>query len=198
MGSKKTDNQKNDIESKTTDSMQLIENAKYSYDQVNGWINNADNKVSVSCGVFTGVFGVISFLAERFTGSTIINECWHCVHRGSFILSFIALGISIFAYVLAINPNLGSNEMKSEDGQPSKKYPIYFGDISDIKNGAEYITVIKSASNNDFLNELLFETYHNSGICARKMQRYRFGLWSSCASVVFAVLSCVAKFLMYR
>ena len=40
-----------------------LERSKYIYEQVNGWIENADNKVSVSCGIFTGVFSVITFLA---------------------------------------------------------------------------------------------------------------------------------------
>ena len=47
---------------KTTDD--AVEQAKYCYDLVNNWIGNADNKVSVSCVVFTGGFGVITFLSE--------------------------------------------------------------------------------------------------------------------------------------
>ena len=42
------------------------ERAEYVYEQVNHWIENADSKVGVSCGVFSGVFGVVTFLTEQY------------------------------------------------------------------------------------------------------------------------------------
>ena len=52
----------------------VLERSKYLYEQVNKWIENSDNKVSVSCGIFTGVFGVITILSERTTVAEISNE----------------------------------------------------------------------------------------------------------------------------
>lgn len=45
------------------------------YSQVNSWIENADNKVSVSCGILTGVFAIITFLAEKVTRGVTIPYC---------------------------------------------------------------------------------------------------------------------------
>ena len=56
------------------------ERNKYVYELVNNWIGNADNKVSVSCGIFSGVFVVISFLRENYIKipkDAIISSCWN-------------------------------------------------------------------------------------------------------------------------
>jgi hypothetical protein len=174
----------------------VVERSMYVFDQVNSWIQNADNKVSISCGIFTGVFGVITFLAEKVTAptaKTTINECCRGVYRTSFILSLILMGLSILLYVMAINPNIKSNKAPTV----KKKMRIFFCDIADINLG-EYKKLMNNASDDDFCEELLNEVHFNSKICTRKMQRYRKGLWLSFAAVVMAGLSWAAHFLMYR
>lgn len=42
-----------------------IERNKFLYQLVNGWIGNADNKVSIFCGVFTVIFGILTFLSDQ-------------------------------------------------------------------------------------------------------------------------------------
>lgn len=116
----------------------IIEQSKFVYEIINGWIENADNKVNVSCIIFTGVFGVVTFLSERTSGTSINNECWYCLYWVSFIISLILLIISILAYVFAINPNLGSGGKTDEIGKAEKKFPIYFGDIANIKKSEDY------------------------------------------------------------
>ena len=109
-----------------------IERSKYVYEQVNGWIENADNKVSVSCGIFTGAFGVFTFLAERYVkapDNPVINECWHAIYQWSFILSLLVMAVAVFFYAKAIIPNLkSSGKIKATQ----KKYPLYYGDIHSL------------------------------------------------------------------
>ena len=173
----------------------MPDRCKYVFDQVNSWIANADNKVSVSCGIFTGVFGVITFLAERIkepTAAKTISECWQWIYRSSFVLSLILMGLSILHYVLAINPNIKSNEAEKK-----KKAPIFYGDIGKLRN-CQFKEAMLRASDEDFCDELLNEAHFNSGICTRKMKKYRNGLWLSFAAVGMAVISWAAHFLMYR
>ena len=173
----------------------MLDRGKYAFDQVNPWIFNADNKVSISCGIFTGVFGVITFLAERSkepTEMTTINECCQSIYMVSFVLSLVIMSISILFYVLAINPNIASNEPRTK-----KKVPIFYGDIEKFCN-CQYKKAILNASDKDFLDEILNETHLNSVICTRKMRMYKMGLWSSFAAVGMAAISWIAHFLMYK
>lgn len=188
MGGEKR-NQKNE-----QNNADMLERCKYVFDQINSWISNADNKVSISCGIFTGVFGVITYLAERIkepTEVTNINECWQSIYIVSFVFSLIILGISIFFYVLAINPNITSNEPRIK-----KKVPIFYGDIEKFCN-CEYKEAILKASEKDFIDEILNETHLNSVICTRKMRMYKIGLWLSFTAVGMAAISWIAHFLMY-
>ena len=89
-----------------------LERCKFVYEQVNSWIGNADNKVSVSCGIFSGVFGVITFLSERITVQKTVNECWRAIYHWTFGISLVLMFFSILYYVLAINPNLGKSGEK--------------------------------------------------------------------------------------
>lgn len=173
------------------------ERNKYVYELVNNWIENADNKVSVSCGIFSGVFVVISFLRENYIKipkDAIISSCWNWIYKISFILSFILLIASIYYYVRAIIPNLGSNCNEPE----KKKYPIYYGDIRKIDEQKYLELMMNEGTEDDFNAELIKEIYINSGICLKKMERYKTGVILSFAAIVAAVVSLGAHFLMYR
>ena len=52
----------------------LFSRSQYSLDLVNSWINGADTKVSISCGIFSVVIAVIVFLADRNLSSYIIGQ----------------------------------------------------------------------------------------------------------------------------
>lgn len=176
------------------DKIDMLDRCKYTFDQVNSWISNAESKVSISCGIFTGIFGVITFLAERIkepTATTTINKCWQCIYGVTFILGLVIMGISILFYVLAINPNIKSNETGI------KKVPLFYGDINKLCN-CQYKEAILNASEKDFFDEILNEAHFNSAICTRKMRMYKRGLWLSFAAVGMAAISWIAHFLMYN
>ncbi len=100
--------QKRDLE----DNGCKLERSKYVYELVNSWIENADNKVGISCGIFTGVFGVFAFLSGRIVPTSLVNEFWKVAYRWSFAISLVTMLVSILFYVLAINPNLGKSGKK--------------------------------------------------------------------------------------
>jgi dipeptide/tripeptide permease len=172
-----------------------MERSKYIYEQVNTWIENADNKVSVSCGIFTGVFGVITFLSERLSAQGTVNECWRTVYHWCFGISLVLMLASILFYVLAINPNLGKSGKKKNGTIPKKKCPIFYGDIAELSL-ADYKKTMNQATEEDFINELQAEVHFNSGICTEKMKKYRIGLWLSFAAIIFALGSWAARYLM--
>lgn len=170
--------------------------SKYVYDMVNGWIENADNKVSISCGVFGIVYGVLSFLAERITGETVNRECLKTTSVYCFIASGIVFGVSVFFYVLAINPNL-FYKGKQHNKKGQKHYPVFYGDIAGMELD-QYIKTVNKADSSCFIDEIQRETHINSCICLRKMKRYRIGLWTSFGAIVLAVISLATRYFMFH
>ena len=173
-----------------------LERSKYVYDLVNGWIENADNKVSVSCGMFSVVFGILSFLSDHYLNMTdmpVVNESWHCIYKWSFIVSLLVMAVAVFFYARAITPNLKSSGEK----RIPKKYPIYYGDISSLRL-TEYRERIIKGDDNDFNEELIREIHTNSQICTRKMKQYKLGIILSVIAIGFAFISLISRFLMYK
>ena len=168
-----------------------LEHIKYVYDLVNGWIENADNKVSISCGLFVGVFGVVTFLAERFPNNPVVDDCWKCLFKVSFVLGLIAMGFSVYFYAMAIIPNLKST---STQNASKKKYPVFYGDINTYEL-IEYQELMKKGNDKEFNDEIVCETWYNSRVCMKKMLRYRRGVISSLIAIAFAFLSLLAHIL---
>ena len=174
-----------------------IDCIRYIYEQINNWIENADNKVSVSCAIFSGVFGVITFLAERFIKipqNPVINELWKCIYKGSFVVSLLFMAIAILFYAMAIKPNLKSSGNKKAE---EKSFPIFYGDIQAL-NFDTFKKRMEKGTNKEFMDELILESWHNSRICMKKMQRFKWGVILSIIAIGSAFLSSVAHFMMYR
>lgn len=174
-----------------------LERNKYVYEQVNGWIENADNKVSVSCGIFTGAFGVITYLAERYIivpDNPVINECWKTIYGVSFGLSLFVMVLAVFFYALSIIPNLkSSGKMKPT----RKKYPIFYGDIHSLQQ-EDYQRLMEKGTDKDFNDELVLESWHNSGICLKKMKWYKAGVITSMIAIALALFTFGAHLLAYQ
>ena len=181
------------------DNKEKLEQAKYGYDQVNAWIANADNKVSISCGIFTGVFGVINFLADKYVKipkDPVINKCWQHVYWFSLVISIALMGFALLYYVLAVNPKLASNSKKKQEVM-DKKYPIYYGDICKLEM-KQYIARIDKASDENLIEEIRRDTWYNAGICLEKMKKYKIALWLSFAGIAFSITAWGAHCLMYH
>lgn len=187
---------KDNLPTQETELSDKIDQSKYVYDLVNGWIENADNKVSISCGVFGIVYGVLIFLAERITGGTVSKECLKTAFIYCSIASGIVFGVSVFFYMLAINPYLFyMGKQQNKKGQ--KHYPVFYGDIARMELD-QYITTVNIADSSCFIDEIQRETHINSNICLRKMKRYRIGLWTSFGAIVLAVISLATRYFMFH
>ena len=173
----------------------VIERGKYVYDLINGWIENADNKVSISCAVLTGVFGIITFLAERFKVAQelpVTSEVWNCIYKVSFTSSLTLISLAILYYIKAIIPNLKSNNKNPSE----KRFPIYYGDIQELAI-EDYMGIMKKSTDEDFAEELFNESWYNSRICMSKMRNYRRGVILSGIAIGLSIISLVAGVMMH-
>lgn len=172
-----------------------IEQQKYIYGLINGWIENADAKVSISCAVFTGVFGVITFLAEYFVKDAFVSsggDCRSCIRTACLVASVVTILLATVCYAKAIIPNLNSNDVI---GQVNKKYPIFYGDISSIKL-EDYQEKMREGKDQDIADELVLEIWYNSKICINKMVWYKRGVQCSLVAIAFATLSLLEGYIM--
>lgn len=169
------------------------------FETVNSWINNADNKVSVSCGVFTGAYGIISFLAESYLKSSsscsnkCLNDCMEVIVHILFALGLIFLAVSLFFFARAIIPNLTSDIKRTEATQ--KRYPIFYGDIA-LLNRTEFSTLMQKTSLKDYNEELLIEIHINSQICSKKMKLYKHGVICSLIAVFCALITLAIRYII--
>ena len=172
-----------------------IESNKYTLELVNGWINNADTKISIACGISSVVLAVIAFGAENILGDLAKNNGLNGYVMPLFVLAFfvacITFLVSLWDYFLALNPSLISS--KSEIEKP--KYSIFYKDISKFSNVDAYMECMEEVTEVDFNRELMREIYINSDICTKKMQRFKTGMWYSVISIIAAVVACVLFYL---
>lgn len=165
------------------------------YEQVNHWIENADSKVGVSCGVFSGVFGVVTFLTEQYVKTpenSVIQQCWESVYRTCFIVSLFVMVVAVLFYASAIIPSL-----KKIGKSKKKRYPIFYGDIAALDVCA-YKRLMTKGNDETYRTELIVETWVNSRICLKKMKRYRLGVILSLIAIVTAFVSLGAHYMMYQ
>lgn len=168
------------------------------YELVNKWIENADNKVSIICGLFSAVFGVITFLAERVNGEKIIHNCMASAHRICFFLSLLLMGVSILFYVLSLNPKLVStNAKKPKRDKRCTQCPVFFGDIAAL-GFEEYRHTFNHTSQAGYIKEIQKEIHINSIICTKKMLFYKWGLWVSFSAILLSGASLAFRFFMFH
>jgi len=172
-----------------------IESNKYTLELINSWINNADTKISIACGISSVVLAAIAFGAENILGDLAKNNGLNGYVTPLFGLAFavacVTFFISLWYYFLALNPSLISS--KSEIEKP--KYSIFYKDISKFTNVDAYMECMKDVTEEEFNQELMREIYINSGICTKKMQRFKTGMWCSVISIFAALSACVLFYL---
>lgn len=171
-----------------------IENNKYVLEQINSWINNADSKVGMACGITSVVMAVIAIIAESILGemdTKNLNLGAMSLFYLFLIVASVTFVISLSFYFLAINPSLISGQSDIE----GPKYSIFFKDIAKFQGADALMESYKEASLEDFNKELIREIYMNSGICTDKMKYFKKGMWISVIAVFSAILSCVLFYL---
>ncbi len=173
-----------------------VERAKYVYDQVNGWIGNADNKVSVSCGVFTGAFGVITFLGEAYVRVldqvAVVNTGMSTLHTFALGGALVLMAMALVFYAKALRPDHTS----AKKAKGSAKFPIFYGDIAGMELDL-FERTLCGADDKVFVRELAAEIHTNSRICKAKMENLARALGFSFCSILMALVSLYAKIHMY-
>lgn len=184
-----------DVDNSSDNKTASTERAEYVYEQVNHWIENADSKVGIACGVFSGVFGVVTFLTEQYVKTPenpVIQPCWESVYRTSFKVSLFVMAVAVLFYAFAIIPSL-----KKSGKSKKKTYPIFYGDIAALDVCA-YKRLMTKGNDQTYRTELIVETWVNSGICLKKMKRYRLGVILSFIAIAAAFVSLWAHYMMYQ
>lgn len=168
-----------------------IDNNKYTLDSVNSWIGNVDQKINISCGISSLVVATIgigagNILIKMAEGANLNNSIMVYFY-GVLVIFLFTFLTSLWFYFWALNPTLTSGKSKIEKA----KYSIFYKDISNFANVDDYMESVEKATEEDFNKELLREVYINSGICTRKMNRFKIGMWLSVVAVFSAVLACI-------
>ena len=171
-----------------------IEKNEYALDLINSWINNADTKISISCGLSTFVLAVIVFEIENFLSKLDTAggfDC--CILNGAKFVAIIASILFLCAlwfHFGALNPNL-----TSPSPQTDKKNGLFFCDISRFESVIGYINYTRSRSDERFNEELLEEIFVNSRICTKKMNRFKIGMWLSLGAILFVIFAGILYYL---
>ncbi len=173
----------------------LLSNQKYAYDLVNSWISNVESKITVATSVTLGLFSVITYLSEKcnmghYSYPSLFVNVLQYIYSACLILGFVFLVFSICMYFFAINPNLKSNNKNS-----LKKYPIYFGDI-EKQDLNKYKNNIVNSTDKDTLDELIDETHFNACLCLRKMKKFKIGFVFSFVSVLLAIIGLIISYVL--
>ena len=178
----------------------LMERSKYSLDLINTWITSADSKISTSCGIVS-VVAVLVFVAENILSkidrANGAIEPWKTLFIITAAGSVITFILSLFFHLLALSPKFFAGK-NTGDQSKNKKCNIFYEDIKDYKDAEDYISAVRKISENQFVDDVLRETYYNSKICSTKMHRFKIGLWTAFASIVLILICALCYFQMYH
>lgn len=165
-----------------------IEWNQYILELVNSWINNADSKISIACGISSVVFAVIAFGAENFLSKLHMDDVNISLMTLFYITVWIAgvtFLLGLWFYFWALNPSL----LSAKNSIRKPQYSIFYDDISKFKNVDDYMGCALQATVQDVNKEILQEIYINSKICSKKIKRFKIGMWLSVIAIASAVLS---------
>ena len=150
----------------------LLERSKYSLDLINAWITSADSKISTSCGIVSVVVAVLVFVAEnilskidRANGAIEPWKTLFIITAAGSVFTFI---LSLFFHLLALSPKFFAGK-NTGDQSKNKKCNIFYEDIKDYKDAEDYICAVRKMTENQFVDDVLLETYCNSKICSRRI-----------------------------
>lgn len=68
--------------------------------------------------------------------------------------------------------------METKGGNNNARFSVFYDEIKRFSNSQEFINAAKNTTQEEFAEEILKEAYCNSTICAKKMRRFRKGIWT--------------------
>lgn len=131
-----------------------MDNLKYIFDQVNGWIRTADQKAMI-----LGSFNIAGFIYQLININKII--CAGTYTIVVFIISIIATIVALIFWLLILYPRL-DNELKISK--------IYFLHIANAYEGDKHTGVddLQKINPDEFKKDLASQIVENSIIAKRK------------------------------
>ena len=174
------------------------------YSLVNGWIEKTDNKVNISIAISSVVVGLITFISQSFKVEPLLEDSKYLVLFSIYLFTLVlSVGfwlIAVIYHLYTIKPDLTSNSngKKNEKNKKNTKkvYPIFFKDIAGITLN-EYIELMKTGSDKQFLDELIADIHQNSKICTQKNKRFIVGITLSIVSFIIAIISLILHILLF-
>ena len=171
------------------------------YSLVNGWIEKTDNKVNISIAISSVVVGLITFISQSFKVEPLFDDSKYLVLFSIYLFTLVlSVGfwlIAVIYHLYTIKPDLTSNSNGKKNKKNTKKvYPIFFKDIDGITLN-EYIELMKTGSDKQFLDELIADIHQNSKICTQKMKRFSVGITLSIVSFIIAIISLILHIFLF-
>jgi hypothetical protein len=166
-----------------------LDRSRYTLDLVNGWISSADSKIGTFGTVLAVVAAVFVYIADKIFSyvdtSVLTNPLLLTWSKIFAVLSSVTLVIAVLYCLLSLSPSLQfsfSCKVKNIN-----HFSIFYEDIARMDSAEEYIRLAKESTEENFTDEVMRETYINSGICSKKMHRFRKGAIASVLSIIFYI-----------
>ena len=131
---------------------------------------------------------------DRTHGAIEPWKTWFIITAAGAVITFL---LSLFFHLLALSPKFFAGK-NTGDQSKNKKCNIFYEDIKDYEDTEDYIGAVRKISENQFVDDVLRETYCNSKICSKKMHRFKIGLWIAFVSIVLILICAICYFLMYH
>jgi hypothetical protein len=208
-GKKKVNNQETEPLQAAVDNAEPVKKQKddlqYTYDTVNSWVNNCDQKAGILLtvvGVAMTILATSDFLkylrayifapfVKYWSEETELTFSWS--RFAVFVLLLIAAAMLIASCVYlfkAISVDINYQRMRDENPGMVKKSYIFFGSI----NGMTFDDFKKEEV--DYLDDMRSQIYVNSKIATAKFKNYSEGLyWFRFMLLVSAMLFVAIMFM---
>ena len=136
-----------------------LEDFKYTFDNINAWINNVDNKISILL-----VF-LVAIIGYNFSINNKINM--NNIQSLIIVISIILLVCGCLLCVFALKGRVKSNI----------KYTsiVFFSSISKMDR-KDYYDTLSKMDKKQLENDIMNQIYINSCICSKKFKLYNFAL----------------------
>ena len=173
---------------------------KYLYKNLyitNSWINNSDNKASIMIA-FLGfsLFELCKNTDYLNCIISIIRKCFSHFTFSDFLfllfigVSFIFIIIGLYKLLRVLIPSLKSNKEIPES-------LTYYGYISNMES-LKYKELIKNATEEKIMDDLINQNYVNSKICLKKFNNFRYGTFFIFLGIIFNMIMVGLGIIIYK
>ena len=166
-------------------------------DITNSWINNSDNKASIMIA-FLG-FSLFELFKNTNYISCILDILKKCISNIDFsdclfllftIASFVFILLGLYKLINVLIPSLKNNKSIPES-------LTYYGYISSIEY-LKYKNLIKDATEEKIVDDLIKQNYINSKICFKKFNNFKYGTFFIFLGIVINLIMVLLGVLIYK